>query len=121
MTTRWTGGMHPGYKSMLPVSVSNGRFVQIDCAHIISPAQKCQLPNLYFRFPCLSNSISALLPFRYPMKLDTLIFSEMLANICTVLSSNALPVSSHPYTCTVVLVSHACCFCIDCRLLYAYI
>lgn len=37
----------------------------------------------WFRKPCLSNIISALFPFRYPMKLDTLIFGGILKSRCT--------------------------------------
>ena len=32
---------------------------------------------------CLSKIIRELLPFRYPIKLDTLIFGGILTNICT--------------------------------------
>ena len=45
--------------------------------------QKCLLPNLYFKFAWRSNIISALFPFRYPMKLDTLIFGGILTSIWT--------------------------------------
>jgi len=51
-------------------------------SHNILPP-KSLLPNLYFKFACLSNIINALLPFKYPMKLDTLIFGGMLTSKCT--------------------------------------
>ena len=38
-------------------------------------------PNLYFKFACLSNIISALFPFKYPINDDTLILGGMLTNI----------------------------------------
>ncbi len=40
-----------------------------------------RLPNLYLRFPCFSNIMSELFPFRYPMKLDTLILGGMLTSM----------------------------------------
>ena len=46
-------------------------------------AQKCLLPNLYFKFACLSNIINALFSFKYPIKLDTLIFGGILNSKCT--------------------------------------
>ena len=44
--------------------------------------------NRYFRFACLSNIIKLLFPFRYPIKLDTLIFV-----LYPLLPSYILPVS----------------------------
>mgnify|MGYP007007200879 CR=1 FL=1 len=43
--------------------------------------KKCLFPNFYFKFTCLSNIISALLPFKYPIKLATLIRGGILTSI----------------------------------------
>ena len=46
-------------------------------------AHKCLFPNFYFKFACLSNIINPLFPFKYPIKLDTLIFGGILTSSCT--------------------------------------
>ena len=46
-------------------------------------AQKCLLPNLYFRFPCFSKIIIADFPFKYPIKLETQYFGGILSSRCT--------------------------------------
>ena len=43
--------------------------------------QKFLDPYLYFKFACLSNIISELFPFRYPINCDTLKFGGISASI----------------------------------------
>ena len=46
-------------------------------------AQNLLLPNSCLRFACRSSMRSELFPFRYPMKLETLILGGMLTSMCT--------------------------------------
>ena len=54
-------------------------FIQPHCTY----AQNFLFPYLYFKFECLSNIISKLFPFKYPMKYDTLYFGGVDTKICT--------------------------------------
>lgn len=68
---------------LLDIFLNRG-FIEANRAYIVYPsAQNFLLPNLYFKFACLSKIIKELLPFRYPIKLDTLILGGILTSICT--------------------------------------
>ena len=61
--------------------LSYSYFIQPYCTNIISFSPECRFPNLYFKFACLSNIISALFPFKSPINDDTLILGGMITNI----------------------------------------
>ena len=61
----------------------NCGFIELYCTQIITVRPEMPIPNLSFRLACLSNIMSALLPFKYPMILETLILGGILTNICT--------------------------------------
>ena len=65
----------------------NCGFIKPYCTHIITFRPEMAITKLVLEVGAfiehLSNIMSALLPFKYPMKLETLILGGILTNICT--------------------------------------